>query len=158
MNVLGLLLALALPATARAEERVVAPQQQEVNIHAYRGIAVFSLLTGSTFTLVASTAGGTPQPLNVPAQSHPFDADIGRGPDGNPTVVVRLCSATSCALSLLSLDGSAPKPTGITVPHTNVRPTLWDKSIAWYQSGRVRTKTRTLTRVAKGTDVLGLDL
>ena len=145
-------------AQVAARGGVLARRQQEVNIHSYRGVAIFSLRDGSAYTLVASTAGSAPQPLNVPAQSQPFDADIGRGPDGKPTVVVRLCGGASCGLSLLALDGSAPQSTGITVPRTVVRPTLWDRAIAWYEHGRVRTKTRTLVRVAKGTDVLGLDL
>jgi hypothetical protein len=152
------LAALVSPAAARADERVLARRQQDVNIHAYRGIAVFSLYDGSAYTLVASTGGGTPQPLNVPAQSRPFDADIGRGPDAKPTVVLRVCDGTGCGLSLLALDGSAPTPTGIEVPRTDVRPTLWDKTIAWYERGRVQTRTRTLTRVAKGTGLLALDL
>lgn len=152
------MVALATPTAARAEERVLAPKQENVNIHAYRGIAIFSVRDGSAYTLVASTAGGAPQPVNVPAQSTPFDADIGRGPNGKPTIVLRVCHGASCGLSLLAMDGSAPKPTGIKVPHANVRPTLWDKTIAWYEHGGVRTKTRTLTSVAKGTRVLGLDL
>jgi hypothetical protein len=149
---------LAAPAAARADERVLAPRQQEVNIHAYRGIGVFSLFDGSAYTLVASIGGGVPQPLNVAAQSRPFDADIGRGPDGRPTVVMRVCDGGGCGLSLLAINASAPTPTGIKVPRANVRPTLWGKTIAWYEHGRVRTKARTLTRVAKGTDVLALDL
>ena len=72
--------------------------------------------------------------------------------------MLRLCHGERCGLSLLTLDGSAPKPTGIKVPDTNVRPTLWDKTIAWYEHGVVRTKTRTLTSVAKGSHVLTLDL
>jgi hypothetical protein len=152
------LLALATPAAVRADERVLAREQQEVNIHSYRGTAIFSLYNGSAYTLVASIGGGAPQPLNVAAQSRPFDADIGRGQNGKPTVVLRVCNGASCGLSLLAMDGSAPQPTGIKVPRANVRPTLWDKTIAWHERGRVRTKTRTLTRVAKGTRVLGLDL
>src|SRR6187399_2517388 len=144
------LVALAIPTVARAEERVLAPKQGNVNIHAYRGIAVFSVRDGSAYKLVASTSGGAPQPLNVATQPKPFDADIGRGANGKPTVVLRLCNGERCGLSLLTLDGSAPKPTGIKVPDTNVRPTLWDKTIAWYEHGVVRTKTRTLTAVAKG--------
>lgn len=149
---------LVAPAAVRADERVLAGEQQEVNLHAYRGIAVFSRLSGSVYTLVTSTGGGAPQPLNVPAQPKPFDVDIGRGPDGEPTVVVRLCDATGCALNLLALDGSAPKSTGIKVGRADVRPTLWDHTIAWFEKGRIRTKTRTLLRVEKGTEVLGLDL
>jgi len=152
------LVALAAPAAARADEHVLAREQQEVNIHSYRGVAIFSLKSGSAYTLVASTAGGAPQPLNVPAQSQPFDADIGRGPGGKPTVVLRVCDGVSCELSLLALDGSAPRPTGIKVSRADVRPTLWDTTIAWYEHGRVRTKTKTLTRVTKGTDVLALEL
>ena len=152
------LVALATPTAARAEEHVLAPKQENVNIHAYRGIAVFSIRDGSAYRLVASTAGGAPQRLNVATQSAPFDADIGRGANGKPTVVLRVCHGEGCGLSLLALDGSAPKRTGIKVPHTNVRPTLWDKTIVWYEHGVVRTKTRTLTSVAKGTGVLALDL
>jgi hypothetical protein len=157
--VLGLaLLALGAPGAARADERVLARNQQEVNIHAYRGVAVFSLKQGSSYTLVASTAGGPPQPLNVPAQANVFDADIGRGRDGAPIVVVRLCAGATCTLNLLGLDGSPPVATGIEVPHGDVRPTVWDGTIAWYEHGRVRTKERTLARVEHGTRVLGLDL
>src|SRR4051794_1309603 len=157
--VLGVaLLALGAPGAARADERVLARNQQEVNIHAYRGVAVFSLKQGSSYTLVASTAGGPPQPLNVPAQANVFDADIGRGRDGAPIVVVRLCAGATCTLNLLGLDGSPPVATGIEVPHGDVRPTVWDGTIAWYEHGRVRTKERTLARVEHGTRVLGLDL
>ncbi len=152
------LVALATPTAARAEERVLAPKQGNVNIHAYRGIAVFSVKDGSAYKLVASTAGGAPQPLNVATQSAPFDADIGRGANGEPTVVLRVCHGKRCGLSLLAMDGSAPKPTGIKVPNTNARPTLWGKTIAWYEHGVVRTKTRTLASVAKGSHVLTLDL
>ena len=152
------LVALATPTAARAEEHVLAPKQENVNIHAYRGIAVFSVRDGSANRLVASTAGGVPRPLNVATHSAPFDADIGRGANGKPTVVLRVCHGERCGLSLLALDGSAPKPTGNKVPHANARPTLWDKTIAWYEHGVVRTKTRTLMSVAKGTRVLTLDL
>jgi hypothetical protein len=59
---------------------------------------------------------------------------------------------------LLALDGTPPQPTAIKVPSGEVHPTLWDGTIAWFDHGRVRTKTRTLTRVSKGTDVLALEL
>jgi hypothetical protein len=152
------LLALVAASPARADQRVLARHQQEVNIHAYRGVAVFSLLQGSRYTLVASTRGGPRRPLNVPAQAAPFDADVGRGPHGRPTVVVRLCTDGRCTLDTLALDGSAPRSTGIEVPHANVRPTLWDGRIAWFEDGAVRTKAGTLLRLAAGTRVLALDL
>jgi len=155
----AVVLGLVAPAAAGADERVLARDQQAVNLHAYRGVAVFSLKEGSRYALVASVAGGPPQPLAVPTQSHPFDADIGRGRDGAPTVVVRLCDeGASCSLSLLAPDGSAPRSTGIDVPRADVHPTLWDGTIAWYEHGRVQTKARTLVRLEHGTRVLGLDL
>src|SRR5690242_9124900 len=107
MRLMALALALVFAPAAHAEERTLATHQDQVDIHAYRGVAIFSLWNGSAYQLVASTNGGSPQPLNVPAQKGLFDADIGRR-DGKPVVVLRQCAAT-CGLSLLALDGTAPQ-------------------------------------------------
>jgi len=149
---------LCLAAPAAAEERTLATGQVDAEVKAYGGVAIFSRWDGAAYSLVASTAGGPLQPLAVPPQSKRFDADIGPGPDGRPTVVLRQCVASGCGLSLLALDGTAPVPTGLKVPRATVHPTLWHRTIAWLDHGRIRTRDSLIARVKRTTDVLALEL
>ena len=126
--------------------------QTEIGIHAYGGVAIFSLRDGETYRLVASANGGPPQPLNVPAQRRPFDADIGRGKDGRPTVVWR----RGTRLRVLALGGGSHTVKGVAVPNKDVHPTLSGGTLVWAADGAIRTKGRTIAKVP--VDVLELDL
>ena len=106
----AVLIALIAAPAAGAEERTLATKQDQINLHAYRGVAIFSLWNGSAYNLVASTGGGAPQPLNVPPQRFAFDADIGRRA-GKPMVILHRSCKPSCGLELLALDGTPPQPT-----------------------------------------------
>ncbi|MDA0167878.1 hypothetical protein OJ998_02170 [Solirubrobacter taibaiensis] len=145
------------PTIAPANERVLASEQTQVNLRSYGRNAIFSVQSGSSYTLVASTDGGPTKPLNVPAHPAAIEADIAHGPGGEPTVVFPACDAVGCEINLLKLDGSEPQSTGIQV-YRGSQPTLWNKTVAWVGNGRVRTSTRTLYRVPKGVEVLGLEL
>jgi len=129
-------------------------QQAKLGLHAYGGIAIFSLRDGSQYQLVASANGGPPQPLPVPAQSRPFDADIGRGKDGRPTVVWR----RGKRLRVLAVGGTTSHAVaGITVPNRNVHPTLSGSTLAWAADGAIRTKGHTIASLG-GAEVLELEL
>jgi hypothetical protein len=146
---------LALAAPALAEDRTVAERQLEtIGLHAYGGVAIFSLRDGKQYRLVASTNGGPPQALPVPAQTRPFDADIGRGKDGRPTVVWR----AGTKLRVLAIGGAkSHSVAGIRVPNKNVHPTLSGSTVVWFADKAIRTKGRTIAPLDVA-QVLELDL
>ena len=127
--------------------------QTEIGIHAYGGVAIFSLRDGKSYRLVASTNGGPPQPLNVPAQRRPFDADIGRGKDGRPTVVWR----RGTRLRVLALGGGSHTVKGVAVPNKDVHPTLSGGTLVWAADGAIRTEGTSGARTLPA-DVLALEL
>jgi hypothetical protein len=89
-----LLLALLFPATARADF-TVATLQRPSPVSAYAGHVVWSQWDGTAFQLTeahASPSGLVTTALPVPRRFVPFDADIGPGPDGAPTVVYSRCA------------------------------------------------------------------
>jgi hypothetical protein len=147
------------PRPAAAAERTLATRQLETTgLRAYGGVAIFSRWNGKTYKLFASEGGRRPRPLPVPAQDESFDADIGPGADGRPTVVLTRCAAGACGLSLLALGASAPVATGIAVPSAPAHPTVWRGTIAWLDGAMIRTQTGTVGNVNANTEVFALEL
>jgi hypothetical protein len=126
-------------ALGAAEERTLVTQSRPTEVRAYRGAAIFSEWDGKVFRLVVSRAGGAPQPLPVPPQDEPFDADIGPGPDGRPTVVIARCRAEGCGLSLLALGDDAPVATAVRTRRIT-HPTIWRDRVAWIAGKRAVTR------------------
>src|SRR3954468_10848784 len=96
----GVLLAtvtlLVLPVAARADF-TVADVQRPTPVSAYAGRLVWSQYDASIagFRLVeahASPSGEVTTQLPVPPRSVPFDADVGPGANGAPTVVYSRCA------------------------------------------------------------------
>ncbi|MDA0162994.1 hypothetical protein OM076_22165 [Solirubrobacter ginsenosidimutans] len=92
--VLALVGLLVFPALARADY-TVATVQRATPVSAYAGHVVWSQFEGGAFHLYeahASPARLVTNALPVPPRAVPFDADIGPGADGTPTVVYSRCS------------------------------------------------------------------
>jgi hypothetical protein len=92
--VLALVCLLVFPAVARADF-TVATVQRATPVSAYAGHVVWSQYEGGAFRLYeahASTAGQVTTALPVPPRAVPFDADVGPGADGAPTVVYSRCT------------------------------------------------------------------
>jgi hypothetical protein len=157
--VVAALILVVCPGQAAAAERTLATRQLETTgLRAYGGVAIFSRWNGKTYKLFASHAGRRPRPLPVPAQEEPFDADIGPGADGRPTVVLTRCAAGACGLSLLALRASVPVATGIAVPSAPVHPSLWRGTIAWLDGATIRTQAGPVGTMNVGTEVFTLEL
>src|SRR5262245_61149589 len=95
MRVAVLVVALMLPAAPARADFTVAPVQRPSPISAYAGHVVFSQYGADGYRLMeahASPTGEIVTPLDVTPRDVPFDADIGPGPDGTPTVVYSRCA------------------------------------------------------------------
>jgi hypothetical protein len=137
-SVLALALAwVAWPASALGAEREIAVQPRETTVRAYAGIALFSRWDGSAYSLVISRAGGAPEALPVPAQSAPFDADIGPDSAGRPTVVLSRCASGDCDLYRLRIGTSTLQALRSTDDPAlrEVRPSLWHGDVVFVRRG-----------------------
>jgi len=150
----------AWPAAAAAEERTIVTQSRPTDVRTYGGAAIFSEWDGKVYRLVVSRAGGPPQPLSVPPQDRPFDADIGPGPDGRPTVVIARCRAEGCGLSLLALGADAPVATSVRTRRIS-RPTISGDRVAWIAGKRAvthRLSGGAMRTLPSGAEVVDLEL
>lgn len=92
--VLAVAMLLFLPAAARADY-TVATVEKPTPVSAYAGHIVWSQWDGSAYRLYeahASTTGQVTTQLAAAPRGVPFDADIGPGADGAPTVVYSRCA------------------------------------------------------------------
>jgi hypothetical protein len=108
--VLALAGLLLFPAVARADY-TVATVSRATPVSAYAGHVVWSQYENGAFRLYeahASPAGPVTTALPVPPRAVPFDADVGPGADGTPTVVYSRCATEP----RLGTDGLPVRATG----------------------------------------------
>jgi hypothetical protein len=141
---------LLLPATARADY-TVATVEKPTPVSAYAGHVVWSQWDGTAYRLYeahASPAGQVTTQLAPAPRGIPFDADIGPGPDGAPTVVYSRCTseprlgadqlpvwATGRGCDVYELPLSATRETRVagvsTGANSEFLPSIWRGTIAF---------------------------
>ncbi|WP_028066087.1 hypothetical protein [Solirubrobacter soli] len=139
---------LLFPAAARADY-TVATVERPTTVSAYAGHVVWSQFDGSSYRLYeahASPAGQVTTQLAAAPRSVPFDADIGPGADGTPTVVYSRCAtepkldqlpiwATARGCDVYRLALGATKETRVagvsTAADSEFLPSIWRGRIAF---------------------------
>jgi hypothetical protein len=161
--VLALVLLLVLPAAARADF-TVATVARPTPVSAYAGHLVFSQYDAAAgvFRLMeshASPAGQVTTPVAVAPRSVPFDADIGPGTGGAPTVGSARCAteprldadqlpiwATGRGCDVFELPLGAPSETRVagvsTGDASEFLPSIWRGAIAFGRVYEQRAGTR----------------
>src|SRR3954452_20880292 len=124
--------AMFVPAAASADNIVQTFKPSP--IRAYRDAAIWSTAPQGTKSFTLMRNG---QPLAVTSTGDPVDADLSRGPDGTPTVVV----ARADGLYLLN-GASLQRVVHRKGAHA---PTLWGNRLAWVE-GRGTISTATIGR------------
>jgi hypothetical protein len=142
-------------APSAAAEELIATTEDPTSIRSWRGVAVFSVFDEAArgFRLHVSRDGAAPEPLAVPVQGRPFDADVGPDSAGRPVVIYSRCRTITvvrrggCNLYRYSLTSG--RESRIAVASLGgveeVAPTIWRGRIAWARAGDVpRIYTRAL--------------
>jgi hypothetical protein len=125
---------------------------------AYGGYVVFSQLDAQGRWALMSSEDGTITRLDAPARQIPFDAQVGPGSHGQPTVVFSKCKVdppgvggqtgqrritewwrgVGCQIYDLVLPGGSAKPIhGIRPPRgfSDTTPAIWDGNVAFARHG-----------------------
>jgi hypothetical protein len=122
-------LALLVPAAASADD--LGQTFKPSPIRAYRDATIWSTAPQGTKSFTLMRNG---QPLPVTSSGEPVDADLSRGPDGTPTVIV------ARADGLYLLNGTTLKR--VVKRHGAHAPTIWGNRLAWVEGrGTIYTAT-----------------
>jgi hypothetical protein len=152
---------LLFPATARADF-TVAPVERPTPVSAYAGHLIWSQFEGGAFALYeahASPGGQVTTRLAAAPRGVPFDADIGPGADGTPTVVYSRCAqeprlgadglpiwatGRGCDVYELPLGATAEARVGgvSTGGATEFLPSIWRDKVAFARVYEGRPGTR----------------
>jgi hypothetical protein len=132
------MLPLSYLAAAAVAVTPIGQSSQPTPIRAYRDQAVFSTAPpdSKTFTLQLADASGV-HPLAA-EDRQPLQADISRGPDGKPAIIV------AQTRFIYRIDPATGSRRRITTAHDVPRsPVLWGNRLAWIE-GRDRVYAKTL--------------
>lgn len=145
--------ALSVPAAARADT-VIAPLGGPTPVRAWAGTAVLSVLGPAAGQYRLATQRGAAPPAALPGIApapQPFDADIGPGPGGAPTIVFARCARPRrCHLSRTTPAGTReiPLPGSAATAGWESAPTVWGRRLVFarhYTRGGDVVYTRPLT-------------
>jgi hypothetical protein len=122
-------------------DTLIAPLAAETPVRVWAGIAVLSIQQpGGSYRLATQQGKEAPRPLpGVAAASHPFDANIGPGPNGAPVIVfVRCAAGRRCGLVRTTVAGDVQTPVGVsmTIGGDEHAPSIWGNRLAFAQSSR----------------------
>jgi hypothetical protein len=106
----------------------IAQSSQPSPIRAYRDQAVFSTAPPNSKTFTLQLADGTTVKPLAAEDRRPLEADVSRGPDGKPVVIV------AQARAIYTIDPETGSRRRIHTTHGVARsPVIWGKRIAWIE-------------------------
>ena len=158
---LALGLVLLLGGSARADVSLTSPTP----VRAWHGVAVLSVREGDGFRLATQRGAQTPIPLpGIAAASHPFEADIGPGPDGAHLIVfVRCRPHGACRLMRTTMAGDEERAIvgSAGVNGFEHAPAVWRDRVAFARrfadgSERVFVRPLTTAKTARSTPLPGI--
>jgi len=134
---------------AHAADELLGPLPGGARLSAYGGWVVFSSPTGTGAWTLKTWHEGVVADVGVAASAVPFDADVGPGTSGLPTVVYSRCGVTpipdapprDCDVFSVELGGGRERRLAVsTTRFSEFAPAIWGNKLAFGRQARRQRK------------------